>query len=598
MPPSPGLGPSFKLYLRLLAYLNEHRARAFLALFCMALSAVSTAFVMYQLKPIMEGTFLRTDQPEAAFQRMLLFVLPVTFTGGILRALTGYGYNYLSGYLAQQVIQRLRNDLYTHFLKMPMAYFNAQRTGGLSSRITSDVQRLQDSIVHIVAKGAYSIFNAVALIGLILYLDWQLALAALVVFPMALVPIFRFGRKIRQASGESQGILSDLNSQIHETLSGIRVVKAFGMEPHERERFTKTNRRFFEVTMRTIRAAAVSSPLVELITTASLLGLMVWLSYRALFGQNVTIGDFTAFFGATATLYPHLKHFNGLWGGFQQAMAAAERCFEVLDTSDPMVDVKDAVTATPLRKAIEFEKVGFEYLHGHPVLREVSFTLKKGEVVALVGPSGGGKTTLAELIPRFYQPTSGRILWDGKDLSRFKLASLRALVGLVTQETVLFHESILRNIAYGRPGASFWDVQKAAEAAYAKEFIENTPQGFNTPIGERGVKLSGGQRQRLAIARALLKDPPVLILDEATSALDTESERLVQKALDSLMGKRTTLVIAHRLSTVQRADRILVMDRGRLVEQGRHSALLAKKGLYAKLYRMQFRTGEGHGKDV
>jgi subfamily B ATP-binding cassette protein MsbA len=270
-------------------------------------------------------------------------------------------------------------------------------------------------------------------------------------------------------------------------------------------------------------------------------------------------------------------------------MAAAERCFEVLDTKDPMVDARDAVAAAPLRRAIEFEKVSFEYVPGHPVLREVSFALKKGEVVALVGPSGGGKTTLAELIPRFYQPTSGRVLWDGKDLSRLRLATLRAQVGLVTQETVLFHDSILRNIAYGRPGASFWDVQKAAEAAYAKEFIENTPQGFNTPIGERGVKLSGGQRQRLAIARALLKNPPVLILDEATSALDTESERLVQKALDSLMGHRTTLVIAHRLSTVQKADRILVLDRGRIVEQGKHGALLGKRGLYARLYKMQFR---------
>jgi subfamily B ATP-binding cassette protein MsbA len=308
-----------------------------------------------------------------------------------------------------------------------------------------------------------------------------------------------------------------------------------------------------------------------------------------LFDQDVTVGIFTAFFGATATVYPHLKNFNGLWAGLQTAMAAAERCFEILDIKDPMTDVRGAVEAGPLKKALEFQKVSFEYQPGHPILKEVSFKVQKGEVVALVGPSGGGKTTLAELIPRFYQPTSGRILWDGKDLSHFKLASLRSRIGLVTQETILFHDSILKNIAYGRPGASFWEVQQAAKSAYAGEFIENTPQGFNTLIGERGVKLSGGQRQRLAIARALLKNPPVLILDEATSALDTESERWVQKALEELMEGRTTLVIAHRLSTVQRADRILVVDRGRIVEQGKHGALLRKGGLYARLYKMQFR---------
>jgi ATP-binding cassette, subfamily B, bacterial MsbA len=244
----------------------------------------------------------------------------------------------------------------------------------------------------------------------------------------------------------------------------------------------------------------------------------------------------------------------------------------------------------PLKKSLEFKSVSFEYVKGHPVLKNISFKVSKGEVVALVGPSGGGKTTLVDLVPRFYQPTSGQILWDGKDLSRIKLASLRAQVGIVTQETILFHDSILKNIAYGRPGASFWNVQEAAKAAYAREFIDNSPQGFNTMIGDRGVKLSGGQRQRLAIARAILKNPPVLILDEATSALDTESEQLVQKALNQLMGHRTTLVIAHRLSTVRRADRILVIDKGRIVEQGRHTALLGKRGLYAKLYRMQFRT--------
>src|SRR6185295_14881429 len=347
--------------------------------------------------------------------------------------------------------------------------------------------------------------------------------------------IFYFGRRIRRASGESQQFLADLNAQVHETLAGIRVVKAFGREPHERKKFEATNASYFAVSLRRIRAFVASSPLVEFITTGALLGLLAWVAYRSLLQQNVNIGIFTSFFAMAATLYPQLKNFNGLWAQLQQAMASAERCFEVLDTVDPMVDARDAVDVKSLKKALEFKKVGFEYLKGHPVLRDISFSVEKGEVVALVGPSGGGKTTLVDLIPRFYQPTSGQILWDGRDLSKTKLASLRAHIGIVTQETILFHDTILKNIAYGRPGASFWDVQEAAKAAYAKEFIENSPNGFNTIIGDRGVKLSGGQRQRLAIARAILKNPPLMILDDVTAAPDTESEQLVQKALDQLM---------------------------------------------------------------
>ena len=362
------------------------------------------------------------------------------------------------------------------------------------------------------------------------------------------------------------------------------------MEHFERKKFQETNDQFFIVTMRANRAFAISSPIVETIATFVLLFLILWMAYRVLFLDNLTVGLFVAFLGATFQLYPNLKAFNGLWGNIQHALASAERCFAILDTTDPMTDAKNAPEVKPLKKAIEFKDVSFEYVAGHPVLRNISFDIKRGEVVALVGPSGGGKSTLADLIPRFYQVTSGQILWDGLDISQVKLASLRSHIGIVTQETILFHDSIMKNIAYGRPDASFWDVQEAAKAAYAKEFIQNTPQGFNTMIGERGIKLSGGQRQRLAIARAILKNPPVLILDEATSALDTESEHLVQKALNELMGHRTTLVIAHRLSTVRKADRILVVDKGRIVEQGKHSVLLNKHGLYAKLYKMQFRN--------
>jgi subfamily B ATP-binding cassette protein MsbA len=581
---------SLHTYLRLLAYLRPFKFRTVVVFLSMVISAATTVFVMNQLKLIFDGAFLKTADPAETFHHLVYWTLPITFLAALLRAASGYGADYLNRYLGQRVVQQLREDLYTHFLRLPMSFFNAHRTGGLAARITNDVQKLQDSLTNVVGQGTYSLLMVVGLAGLLVYRDWELAVLALVVFPVGLYPIFRYGRKIRHSSGEGQELLSDLNAQIHETLAGIRVVKAFGMEHFEKAKFKHTNDKFFGTAMRMNRAFAASSPIVEAIATLVLLLLVGWMSYRALFLNNFTVGDFVSFLGATLTLYPYLKNFNGLWGGLQNALAATERCFEILDTVDPMVDAKGAGEVGVLKKAIEFRKVSFEYIPGHPVLKNVSFTIKKGEVVALVGPSGGGKTTLADLVPRFYQPTSGQILWDGHDISKVKLASLRSHVGIVTQETILFHDSIAKNIAYGRPDASIWDIQQAAKAAYSDDFINHTPHGYNTLIGERGVKLSGGQRQRLAIARAILKNPPVMILDEATSALDTQSERSVQKALEKLMGHRTTLVIAHRLSTIRRADRILVVDKGRIVEEGKHAALLAKRGLYAKLYKMQFRT--------
>ncbi len=590
MPASTGFKNSLRLYLRLFAYLRPYRLRAILAFICMVLASLSTTFVMYQLEPIINEAFLKTADPVATFHHLAFYTVPLTLIAALIRALSSFGQDYSNRYLGQRVVQKVRNELYVHFLKLPMTYFNAQRTGGLASRITSDVQVLQDSMINVIGQVLSSGMMALSLGGLLIYLDWQLAVVALVVFPVALFPIFRYGKRIRKSSGEGQEILSELNGQIHETLAGIRVVKAFGMEDFERRKFQDTNDKYFGVTMRANRAYAISSPIVEGIATFVLLFLILWMANRVLFQNNLTVGHFVAFLGATFQLYPNLKAFNGLWGKIQQALASAERCFDILDTVDPLVDAKGAVEVKPLKKSIEFKNVSFEYVKGHPVLRNVSFEIKRGEVVALVGPSGGGKSTLADLIPRFYQLNSGQILWDGKDIAQIKIASLRSHIGIVTQETILFHDSIMKNIAYGRPGASFWDVQAAAKAAYAKHFIDNTPHGFNTLIGERGIKLSGGQRQRLAIARAILKNPPVLILDEATSALDTESEYLVQKALNELMGHRTTLVIAHRLSTVRKANRILVIDKGLIVEQGRHSVLLNKRGLYAKLYKMQFRT--------
>jgi subfamily B ATP-binding cassette protein MsbA len=561
-----------------------------LTLFLMVANSSATAIMMYLLKPIMNTTFVKTQHPHLVYHHLLAFIVPIAIIVAMIRYSASYGQNYYMGYLSQRVVQKIRNDLFSHFLTLPMSFFSQQRTGGLASRITNDVLILSNSVREIVGTPLSASLTSGALIGLIIYLDWRLAIVVLVVFPLAFFPIYRFGKKIRVASGKSQEIFSNLNAQIHEVLSGIRVVKAFGMEKHENKKFESTNQEFFSMTMRSIRAMVASSPIVEMIGTIAFLVLLGWLARRVLFEGNLTIGDFIAVIGAVGTLYPNLKTFNGLWGDIQSALAAADRCFQILDIQPDYHDVAGRVQISPLKKALIFEHVNFEYIPGTPVLHDISFTLKRGEVLALVGHSGSGKSTLADLIPRFYSPTQGRILWDGVDLATAQIDSLRSQISIVAQETILFHASIFNNIAYGKMEASNQEVEEAAQHAYAKKFILSTPEKFNTIVGDRGIKLSGGERQRLAIARALLKNPPLLILDEATSALDTESEQLVQKALNQLMLDRTTLVIAHRLSTIRRANRILVLDKGRLVAQGRHADLLKKRGLYSKLYHLQFRT--------
>ncbi len=579
---------SVALYGRLLGYLRPFRLRMGLALTCMALTSAFTVALAALLKPIIDGVFLNTGDPAGQY-RQLLKILPLAFGVAMLRVLSTYGQNYVMGYLSQRVVQAIRNQLYARFIHMPISFFTQRTTGSLSARITNDVLILQESVTYVVGTAISSTLLIVGLVSYVLYLNWQLALLALVVFPLAFFPMIKFGRKMRHATGHGQGLLADLNAQIHETLAGIRVVKAFGREADEEKRFVDTNRSYAATMMRSIRASALSSPIVEAIGITAFLALVWWMGRQSIFSGDLTPGDFISFAAAAFSLYKPLKDLNGVYGRMQTALAAAERCFEILDLPDDQADSPDAVEAGPLDRALEFKNVSFEYEPGRVVLDGISFTLSKGEIVALVGPSGGGKSTLADLIPRFYRPTSGAVLWDGTDLNHLRAASLRRYLGVVTQETILFHGTLRANIAYGRPSASDAEIEAAAKAAHADEFIRETPLGYDTVIGERGASLSGGQKQRIAIARAILKDPPLLILDEATSALDTESERWVQLALEELMGRRTTLVIAHRLSTIRRAHKILVLDKGRLAEQGRHEDLLAKNGLYAHLYRMQFR---------
>lgn len=579
---------------RLSVWLRPYRGRIFFLFLVMALNSASYTLLLYLLKPIFDGMFQEAADPEAAFRKLWTFTVPLAAAAGFLNFLTAYAKQYLLGYVGQKTAQHLRDELYGHVLRLPMEFFNKHKTGGLAARFTNDVVWVQNMVVQVLGNAASAALTVIAVTGLLFYLDWQLTIVALGVFPVGVYPIYRFGRKIRKATGEGQNRLEGLNGQIQETLGAVRVVKAFGAEEKEIRKFEQTDRDFYAVSMRSIRAQSLSSPLVEFIGVMSGLALFVWVAQRILIARTLSPGDMVAFIASVPKLYQQLKTFNGLWVYIQQGLAAADRCLTLLEEKEEETRQPE-IQITPLRRVLELDRVGFAYSPGRFVLRDVSFKIRKGEVVALVGPSGSGKSTLADLLLKFYEPQEGRILWDGVDLSRVAATSVRRHIGLVSQETLLFHDTVLANVAYGKARVKLPEVVQACQAAYADAFIRELPNGYNTVIGDRGMRLSGGQRQRLAIARALLRKPSFLVLDEATSALDSESERMVQKALDRLLENQSALVIAHRLSTVQRADRIIVLHHGRIVEVGRHAVLLKRKGLYAKLYRMQFRNAKSSG---
>jgi subfamily B ATP-binding cassette protein MsbA len=488
---------------------------------------------------------------------------------------------------SQHIIKDVRQRLFDHLMALPLSFHQHQRVGGMSSRVTYDVNIMQTGISDVVGKVVDSTVRILFLAGLILYLNWRLALEVAIVMPLAMGPLLYFGGRIRRLSHRDQERMEDLTAVLGEALAGFRVVLSFTAEASERRKFSRALGDFTAASLKKLRAAALSSPVMEIIGAFGV-ALMIYLAGNQVVDQRMSFGAFIAIMGAIAAIYPPVKALNGVNINISAALAAGQRIFELLDHPVTVSDPEHPKPAKPLRGSLTLEGVRFAYASGHQVLRGLSFEVKAGTRVALVGPSGAGKSTLADLVPRFHDVNGGRILWDGVDLRHLSVEGLRQQVGVVSQDTFLFNESIAQNLAYGRPGASRNAIIAAAKAANADAFIRQQEDGYDTLIGERGVRLSGGQRQRLAIARALLKDPPLLILDEATSALDTQSERQVQQALDRLMKGRTSLVIAHRLSTVQHADLIVVLDRGRMVESGKHKALLAKRGLYAKLYKMQF----------
>ncbi|MCA1989108.1 MAG: lipid A export permease/ATP-binding protein MsbA [Desulfarculus sp.] len=573
---------------RLLAQVRPYWARLAFAMVLMILVSAATSGMAYMVKPVMDDIFVAKD-------RTMLYLVPlVVIVLYVVKGGCSYGQSYLMQYVGQRIITQYRIDLYAHLQKLSLSYYDRVPTGELMSRITNDVNQIQGAVSSVVTGLLRELFTVIGLIVVLFWRDWFLAIFAVGVFPICAIPLVKFGRRLRKISHRSQETMADVSVLLHETISGARIVKGFCREQHEIERFSREAFRLFVLRMKDVSTRAISSPLMEFLGGIAIAGILFYGGWQVIEGRS-TPGTFFSFLTALIMLYEPVKHLSGLNNEIQNGLASASRVYAVLDTKPEILDSPQAIELPRLSREIEFRGVCFSYRPGEMVLEDIDLTVPVGQVLALVGSSGGGKTTLVNLLPRFYEVTRGAILIDGVDIRQASLASLRGQIAIVTQQIVLFNDTVRNNIAYGRPEATQAEIEAAAKAAYALDFIQRLPQGFDTNIGEAGVLLSGGERQRLSIARALLADRPILILDEATSSLDTESEMYVQKALENLMQGRTTFVIAHRLSTVQRADRIIVMSEGRIVEEGRHQDLLARGGLYHRLHQMQFAVDRGLG---
>lgn len=575
-----------KIYLRLLQYLKPYMWPYFVvAMVCMLGYSATSGVMPFLVQRVFDDVFARKDETALIY---LPVVIIVVFA---FRGFMNFGQSYLTDYVGLRVINDVRNTLQRHLQYLSLSFFQRHPTGTLISRVNSDVALVRSALTDSAASLMRDTTSLVALVVVAFLKDWVLATMAFVVFPASVLPVMRLSRKIRRLTRRGQVTTGTLTSLLQESIQGNRIVKAFGMEKYESERFAEENQRLLRQFLGASRIKAVITPAME--TLASLaIGAVVWYGGSSVIGGGRTQGEFMAFMTAMFLMYQPFKHLTRTYTMIQQGIAGAERVFEILDAEAEVRDHPHARPAPRFAKAIEFHDVSFGY-GGELVLKNIDLKIRAGELVALVGVSGVGKSTLADLILRFYDVTSGSITIDGMDIRDVILESLRAQIGMVTQHTFLFNDTIRNNIAYGDPSKDMEHIVAAAKAAHAHEFIMAVPQGYDGVIGEMGMKLSGGQRQRLAIARALLKDAPILILDEATSALDTESEKLVQEALENLMVRRTTVVIAHRLSTIRKADRIIVLVDGMIAEEGTHEELLARKREYSRLYTFQLLEEEG-----
>lgn len=617
-----------KTYIRILSYVRPYWKHLALSVICTILFAVLNGASVYLTIPLLDTLFQESPQNEEVKKSPSTVeaakgVLPgwvkdigesitdtfnkYVFSGNKLEALMkicilvliaflaknmfGYLQAYFLAYVEQGTMKDLRDAAYRHLHELPMSYFKKERVGNLISRITNDVNVIQASISAAFLNMIREPLSIIVFLGIALSISWQLTLLALVILPFSMLIIAWIGLKLRKQSAIIQAKMADITSILQETISGVKIVKAFGMESYENKKFSDETRSFFKMMLRIVRIRNASSPITEFLSVVVGVVIIYYGGVLVLEENTIKASQFLGFLFAIFQMMPPIKELSSVNNRIQESSAAGDRIFEILDTKPAISNIKNPKPLTGFNNEILFHNVSFHYEDSEElVLKGLNFSVKHGEIVALVGPSGGGKSTLVDLLPRFYDPTEGNILIDGIDTKETKIEDLRALMGIVTQETILFNVSITNNIAYGLKNYSFEKVVDAAKAANAHNFIMELPKKYDTVIGERGLKVSGGQRQRLSIARAILKNPKIMIFDEATSALDNESELLVQEAIERMMVNRTTFVIAHRLSTIRNATRILVLEKGKIIQEGKHEELINdEKGLYHKFYEMQFR---------